>query len=52
MEDDNHKNVLKEMGKNIVNFSSHFFKMGKLIGLDGNKEFLKPENGFGFKVIF
>lgn len=40
------------MGKNIANFSSKFFKMGKLIGLDGSKDFVKPENGYGFKVIY
>ena len=24
--------------------------MGKLIGLDYSKDFVKPENGYGFKV--
>lgn len=38
------------MGKNIVNFSSKFFKMGKLIGMDVPNDFVKPENGYGFKV--
>jgi len=51
IEDDSHKNLLKEMGKNIVNFSSNFFKMGKLIGLEGSKDFIKPEHGYGFKVL-
>ena len=26
--------------------------MGKLIGLDYSKDFVKPENGYGFKVQF
>ena len=51
MEDASHKNILKEMGKNIVNFSSKFFKMGKIIGLEGSTEYIKPEHGYGFKVI-
>ena len=49
-EDEKQKDLLQEMGKNIANFSSNFFKMGKLIGIEGNSEFIKPENGYGFKV--
>lgn len=41
------------MGSNIVNFSSKFFKMGKLIGIDySSSEYVKPEHGYGFKVLF